>query len=169
MVFKTIFQRRSRIKILKEKGIAQADIEIPYYTHNNEKKISKLNANTYNIDETGKIITTEVKKSAIYTKKIDGYYSKMIFAFPDVKAGSIIEYSYTMERETMGSLRNWYFQGRIPVRYSEYQLKIPQIFRFSVQPSIVDPIEDKQEIMDEPISMREGGSNQIVKEQLHHA
>ncbi len=153
--FKTVYERRTRIKILKEKGIAQADIEIPYYTHNNEERVLKLNANTYNLDETGKIITTEVKKNSIYSKKIDGNYSKMIIAFPEVKVGSIIEYSYSIERETY-NLRNWYFQGRIPVRYSEYQLKVPQIFRFSVQPSVVDPIEDKQEVINESISMDEG-------------
>ncbi len=153
--FKTVFERRTRIKILKEKGISQADIEIPFYTHNNEEKIYRLNANTYNLDESGKMLTTEVKKSSIYSKKIDGNYSKMIIAFPEVKVGSIIEYSYIIERETY-NLRNWYFQGRIPVRYSEYQLKIPQIFRFSVQPSVIDPVEDKQEVIDESISMDEG-------------
>ncbi len=153
--FKTVFERRTRIKILKEKGISQADVQISLYTHNNEEKIFKINANTYNLDATGKMITSEVKKSAIYTKKIDGNYSKMIFTFPEVKVGSIIEYSYTLERETY-NLRTWYFQSRIPVRYSEYQLKVPQIFRFSVQPSIVDPIEDKQEVIDESISMDEG-------------
>ncbi len=155
-LFKTVFERRTRIKILKQKGISQADVEIPYYNHNNEERILKLNANTYNLDESGKIKTTEVKKSSIYSKKIDGNYAKMIIAFPEVKVGSIIEYSYTVERETMGSLRNWIFQGRIPVRYSEYQLKIPQIFRFSVQPSVVDPIEDKQEVITELISADEG-------------
>jgi len=154
-IFKTVYERRTRIKILKEKGISQADIEIPYYTHNNEERVLKLNANTYNLDETGKIITTEVKKTSIYSKKIDGNYSKMTITFPEVKVGSIIEYSYSIERESYG-LRNWFFQGRIPVRYSEYQLKVPQIFRFSVQPSVVDPIEDKQEVINESISMDEG-------------
>lgn len=153
--FKTVYERRTRIKILKEKGISQADIEINYYTHNNEERVFKFNANTYNLDAAGKVITTEIKKSSIYSKRIDGNYSKMIIAFPEVKVGSIIEYSYTIERESYG-LRNWYFQGRIPVRYSEYQLKIPQIFRFAVQPSVVDPIEDKQEVVDESISMDEG-------------
>ena len=154
-VFKTVYERRTRIKILKEKGISQADIEIRYYTHNNEEKIFKFNANTYNLDASGKVITTEVKKSSIYSKKIDGNYSRMIITFPEVKVGSIIEYAYTIERETYG-LRNWYFQGRLPVRYSEYQLKVPQIFRFSVQPSVIDPIEDKQEVIDELISADEG-------------
>lgn len=153
--FKTVYERRTRIKILKEKGIGYADVEITFFTNNNEEKIFKINANTYNLDAVGKITTAEVKKSAIYTKKIDGNYSKMIFSFPEVKVGSIIEYSYTVERETY-NMRDWYFQGRIPVRYSEYQLKVPQIFRFSVQPSVFDPIEDKQEIITESISMDEG-------------
>lgn len=153
--FKTVFERRTRIKILKEKGISNADVEISFYTHNNEEKIFKINANTYNLDAEGKVVTSEVKKNAIYTKKIDGNYSKMVFSFPEVKVGSIIEYAYTIERETY-NLRDWYFQHRIPVRYSEYQLKVPQFFRFSVQPSVVDPIEDKQEVINESISMDEG-------------
>ena len=154
-VFKTVFERRTRIKILKEKGISQSDIAIPYYTHNNEERVFKLNANTYNLDETGKIITTEVKKNSIYSKKIDGNYSKMTIVFPEVKAGSIIEYSYSIERETY-NLRNWYFQGRIPVRYSEYQLTVPQIFRFSVLPLVRDTIEDKQKVIEESISLDNG-------------
>ncbi|MFZ1371397.1 MAG: DUF3857 domain-containing protein [Ferruginibacter sp.] len=153
--FKTVYERRTRIKILKEKGIAQADVRIQYYNNNNEERILKLKAVTYNIDEGGKIQTTEVKKSSIYSKKIDASHAAMIIVFPEVKVGSIIEYSYSLERETY-HLKDWYFQGRIPVRYSEYQLKVPQIFRFSVQPSIVEPIEDKQEIIDESISMDEG-------------
>jgi Domain of Unknown Function with PDB structure (DUF3857) len=154
-VFKTVFERRTRIKILKEKGITHADIALQYYTHNNEERILWLTANTYNLNASGKVQTTEVKKNSIYSKKIDGNYSKMIVAFPDVKVGSIIEYSYTIERETY-NLRNWYFQGRIPVRYSEYQLKIPQIFRFSVQSMGADSIEDKQEVVNELISGNEG-------------
>jgi hypothetical protein len=153
--FKTVYERRRRIKILKEKGIAQADVSIRYYVNNNEERVLKLKAFTYNIDESGKIQTTEVKKSSIYSKKIDGSHAAMIIAFPEVKLGSIIEYSYSIESETI-NLNDWYFQGRIPVKYSEYQLKVPQIFRFSVQPSVVDPIEDKHEVIDESISMDEG-------------
>lgn len=155
-LFKTVYERRTRIKILKEKGIEQANIEIPYYTHNNEERILRLKAKTYNLDETGKVISTDVKKSSIYSKKIDAYYSKMIIAFPEVKPGSVIEYSYAMERETMSQLRNWYFQGRIPVRYSEYQLTIPQIFVFSEQSMTIDPIERKQEVVQDLITSSQG-------------
>lgn len=155
-LFKTFFERRIRIKILKEKGISQADIEIPYYTRNNEEQILKLRANTYNLDGSGKVIVTEVKRSSIYSKKIDGEFSKMIIVFPEVKVGSIIEYSYTLERETMGNLRNWYFQRSIPVRYSEYQLRIPKIFIFSVQSLTAKPIEEKQEVLDDLVTSSVG-------------
>ena len=158
-LFITVFEKRTRIKILKEKGLSEADVKIPYYSRNNDEKILKLTAYTYNIDATGHVISTEVKKNSIYTKKIDADYSEIIIAFPEVKVGSIIEYRYTMQRETMGQLRDWFFQGRIPVKYSEYQLKIPQIFRFSVQPSVIDPIQDKQEVIDERISVDNGFVN----------
>ncbi len=148
---KTIFERRIRIKILKEKGLAEADISIPYYAFNNDEKISRLSACTFNIDDSGNIKTTMVKKDAVYSKKIDKYYSAMIVAFPEVKVGSVIEYKFTMERETMGQLKDWFFQGRIPVRYSEYDLRIPQIFRFSVQPSVIDAMENKQSVSYERI------------------
>ena len=153
--FKTIFEKRTRIKILKEKGISVADIRIPYYTRNNEEKIIKLNASTYNLDASGKLQVTEVKKSSIYSKRIDAAQSLMVIAFPEVKVGSIIEYSYSIERETI-HINDWHFQRSIPVRYSEYQLKIPQFFKFTIQPNIVDAIEDKQTVTTEIISADEG-------------
>jgi Domain of Unknown Function with PDB structure (DUF3857) len=153
-VFKTVFECRTRIKILKQKGISFADVKIPYY--NNDEKIISFSAYTYNINEQGNVITTAVKKNAVYYKKINTNYSQAVISFPDVKTGSVIEYRYKMERETMGQLRDWFFQERIPVRYSEYQLTIPQIFRFSVQPSVIGPMEQKQKVIDEIIAANNG-------------
>lgn len=155
-LFKTIFEYRRRVKILKEKGMSQADVKISYYANNNDQKILKVSACTLNMDAAGNITKTDVGKSSIYSKRINNDYSELIIAFPDVKVGSVIEYKYTMERETMDQLPDWYFQGKIPVRYSQYQLTIPQIFRFSVQPSVVDPVEDKQEVVSERISVDNG-------------
>jgi hypothetical protein len=155
-LFKTIFQRRTRIKILKEKGLSLANVRIPYYSYNNDEKIVTLNAYIYNIDAAGKVKTTNIKKKSFYPKKINAEYSEMIIAFPEVKVGSIIEYKYTMERETMGQLKDWFFQERIPVRYSEYQFTVPQIFRFSVQPSVIDKIEESKEVTDEILSADNG-------------
>ncbi len=155
-LFKTIFQRRTRIKILKENGLSLANVRIPYYSYNDDERIVTLSAYIYNIDEVGKIKTTNIKKGSFYPKKINAEYSEMIIAFPEVKVGSIIEYKYTMERQTMGQLKDWFFQERIPVRYSEYQFTVPQIFRFSVQPSVIDKIEESKEVTDEILSADNG-------------
>jgi hypothetical protein len=157
--FKTVFERRTRIKILKEAGMAEANIKIPFYASNNEEKITRLNAYTYNIDEHGNVDAEPVKKNSIFVRRVSAKYSEAIIAFPNVKTGSVIEYEYTMERQTMGHLKDWYFQERIPVRYSEYQLIIPQTFRFTVQPSVIDPMEQKRKVIYETLSGDQGALN----------
>ena len=160
----TIYEKRVRIKILKESGLSYANISIPYYDHNNEEKIVKTDAATYNIDEAGNIKVTQVNRSSIYSKRINKFYSSMIIAFPEAKVGSVIEYRYKMERRTDQQLKDWYFQGRIPVRYSEYQINIPIFYRFSVQPTVVDDIEVKEDVRDELIPTNDGVLNtQVLK------
>ncbi len=161
--FKTVLEARIRIKILKESGISEANVSIPYYTRNNEERIIKVNANTYNLDASGKVQTTEVKKASIYSKRLNPYFSAMIIAFPEVKVGSIIEYSYTQESPRLDII-DWIFQDKIPVRYSEYQVKIPQIFRFSDQRSVVDHLDVKDEVLEEIISITDGTmSGKVLK------
>lgn len=154
-LFKTIFERRVRIKILKQKGLSYANVKIPYYGRNDNEKMLTLDACTYNLDASGNVQVTEVKKSSIYSKRIDQNRFEMIITFPEVKPGSVIEYRYRMDRETY-DLRNWVFQDAIPVRYSEYDLKVPKIFRFTVKPTVVDSIDIKNDVVEERISVERG-------------
>ena len=162
-LFNTVYERRVRIKILKESGLSFADVKILYFDANNEEQIQKVSAYTYNIDGSGNIKTTEVGKSSIYSKRLNKQHSEMIIAFPEVKVGSVIEYKYTMERQTMGHIKDWYFQSRIPTRYSEYQINVPLIFHFTVQPSVVDEVETKDEIYEERIAIGGDGDGGIVQ------
>ena len=162
-LFNTIYERRVRIKILKEAALNYANVSIPYYDENNEEQIKKISAYSFNLDDAGNIKITEVGKSSIYTKRINKQHSEMIIAFPEAKVGSVIEYKYTMERETMNDIKDWYFQGKIPTRYSEYQLNIPLIFRFAVQPSVVDELETKDEIYEERIAVGGDGASSIIQ------
>ena len=152
----TIYEYRVRIKILKESGLSYANVTIPYYDRNNEEKILKIDASTYNIDAVGKIKTTEVSKSSIYSKRVNKLYSEMIIAFPEVKVGSIVEYKYKIERRTDQHLENWNFQDKIPVRYTEYQINIPLFYHFSVNPNVVDEIEVKEKVYEDLIATNEG-------------
>ena len=117
----TEFTRHIRIKILKEKGLEQADIRIPYHASGKEK-IKNLTAQTYNPDGQGNWVATKVDKNLIYEKKLDNRFYEKVFAFPNVKAGSIIEYKYTVSE---AGLHDWYFQKEIPVKFSSYTVDYP--------------------------------------------
>ncbi|MBS1511945.1 MAG: DUF3857 domain-containing protein [Bacteroidetes bacterium] len=158
----TIYEKRERIKILKEGGISYANISIPYYDHNNEEQILKLDACTINLDEAGNIKVTDVSKSSVYTKRINKYFSKMVIAFPDVKVGSIIEYKYKMERRTDQNMKTWYFQEKIPTRYSEYQINVPMIYDFSTNPTVFDHIDVTADTKEDIIATNEGSLSTTV-------
>ncbi len=164
MLFKTIVEIRQRIKILKEEGLSYANVTIPYYTKNNTEKISKIEAFVYNIDAAGKIEVNTINKNSTYTKKINNFYSDLIIPLPNVKVGSVIEYKYTLERQTMTNIKDWYFQHSIPTRYSEYEVSVPLIFKFSLQQFTNDSVEIKDELLDEFLSSNQG----VMKVKLIH-
>jgi hypothetical protein len=131
-----------RIKILKDKGLKLADIHIPYVSYRNEETIKGLSAQTYNLDAGGNIVITKVEKKLIYEKPVNKRYTEQVFTFPEVKAGSIIEYKYT---HTNIGLSNWYFQRSIPVKYSRYRVDFPEEIEFVSTPMCVLPVQQKSE------------------------
>ena len=49
---------------------------------------------------------------------------------PNVKQGSIIELSYTIRSDYFFNFREWYFQRTIPTQWSEYNVSIPEYYRY---------------------------------------
>jgi hypothetical protein len=115
-------ERHIRIKILKDKGFDQANIHIRYHSFRNDEYVKNLTAQTYNLDAGGNIVVTKVEKDQVYNKAINKRYSEQVFTFPQVKAGSVIEYKYTIKNV---SLKSWYFQQSVPVKYSRYRIDFP--------------------------------------------
>lgn len=114
--------RHVRIKILKEDGLSRGDLELRYLKGAN---VVKLNAATYNI-ENGKVVTTKISKKSWVDEKINDNVRSKKLSFPDVKVGSVIEYSYHQKLSSFDNLPTWTFQLSSPVRYSEYRIEIPE-------------------------------------------
>ena len=143
-----------RIKILKEEGFKWADIKLDYLKGNG---LSKLKAATYNLVD-GKIVKTELGKRDWVDEKInDNLWSKKA-SLPDVKVGSIIEYTYTRRTGDFSSLPGWVFQTSIPVRYSEYEIDIPRygdyqpMMKGYIRPAFIDNSGGKQHIVMKNVS-----------------
>lgn len=123
-------ERHVRIKILKPAGTKQADIHIPYLL-DGEEKIKNLTAQTYNLDGSGNIVISKVEKKLIYDKNINKRRAEIIFTFPEVKAGSVIEYKYTHDGAASGAFN---FQRSIPVVLSKFIIDFPNELVVSATP-----------------------------------
>ena len=69
-------------------------------------------------------------KNSLYRSGLDKNHIVQKFAFPAIKAGSIIEYEYTISSDFVFNLQPWKFQGDHPVLWSEYQVSIPEFFYY---------------------------------------
>ncbi|MDP4262982.1 MAG: DUF3857 domain-containing protein [Bacteroidota bacterium] len=135
-------KKRVRIKILSDRGFERANIHLPYESGKDGEQISNLEAQTYNLDPGGNIIVTKVDKKLIYDKKLNKRESEKVFTFPEVKAGSVIEYTY---KESGLGLIDWYFQETIPVKYSRFTIDFPLEIEVNVTPYCSRQFEQKNE------------------------
>jgi hypothetical protein len=127
-----IVERHKRVKILSDAGKKQADVRVEYYGGNRYEYITGLQGEIFNLVN-GKIEITKLDKKQIFTENVDKSRMAMVFSFPNVKAGSVIEYKYKQTINSMSNLPDWYFQSDIPIRYSELITSIPEWFYFTLQ------------------------------------
>jgi hypothetical protein len=122
---KTVFERHFRMKILKKTGLDWAHFSIPVWGTNFYIDVKGF---TYNL-ENGEIQKEKLSKDAIYKEKYTKKSSLVKFALPKVKEGSIIEVYYKITSPS-SEIPDWDFQYGIPVKYSEYEVLIPEYFNY---------------------------------------
>ncbi len=128
-------ERHKRIKIFNDFGKGFGNVHILYYSYLENVVINDLHAETINTNN-GKTEIIQLDKKQIYTETVNKRYSALVFAFPNIQAGSIIELKYTM---TTPGIPVWYFQDYVPTRYSEIQVNIPSFYNFKSVPFTRQP------------------------------
>jgi transglutaminase-like putative cysteine protease len=126
--FSLLTEVKVKIKIYKKEGFDWANATVPYSELYETVRFSDVV--TYNLVD-GKIEKTKLKSEGEFDEKTNKYWSRKKITMPNVKEGSVIEYSYTINNRGIGGLRDWNFQSRIPVNYSEYKTYIPEYFVFN--------------------------------------
>lgn len=128
--FEVVFERETRIKVFSDAGVKWANVEIPFYgADNTYEKVSDIEAVSYNF-ENGRLIKTPHDVSKIFEEKVNKYWTMKKIAIPNVKAGSVIEYRYKINSQSMFNFRDWEFQWRIPVVYSEYITRMIPFYEY---------------------------------------
>ena len=128
--FQYVFERKRRVKIFNKEGFDHANFQIPFYQTNRAKEeIGSLKGTTYNL-ENGKMTKTKMTRDAIFEEQVSENWYLQKITLPNVQEGSVIEYSYTITSDFVANFREWYFQSTIPIKWSQYDAKIPEFFKY---------------------------------------
>ncbi|WP_345235495.1 DUF3857 domain-containing protein [Hymenobacter saemangeumensis] len=122
-----VFERTTRIKILKKSGFDWATVEVPLA--NASEKMSSLRGFTYNLVN-GQVVKDKLESDGKYFDDVNKRIRIRKFTMPNVREGSVIEFSYSVVSENFFNLPDWQFQHTIPVRWSEYRASYPEYFDY---------------------------------------
>ncbi|MGB3607182.1 MAG: DUF3857 domain-containing protein [Psychroserpens sp.] len=124
---------KRKLKILNINGFDKATETVYLYKNDGKKeRVKDITATVYNIED-GRITTTLLEDTAIYEEDYNDNYTLIKFTFPNIKAGSVIIYSYTLISPYFFKYNSWYFQDDIPKLYSEYRPSIPGNWEYNIK------------------------------------
>lgn len=129
--FGKLLEVREAIKIYNNDGLDYTEVRIPY------EDIKLLSAKTYNL-ENGKIVTTNLDKKGKFVEEISKDREVIKLAFPQVRVGSIIEYSYKAKDLGLWTIN---YQYDIPIRRFRAKISNPLHFELSFSRNGYSPIE----------------------------
>ena len=106
-------------------------VEIPLYKGDGSSrdKLLNLKASTFNSEGNG-LKEHKVNKNDIFQKDVHNYLSVQTFTFPNVKNGSILEFTYEIISPFYYNVGTWYFQENIPVVKSDLILETHEYLNY---------------------------------------
>lgn len=151
--FVFVFERHVRYKVIGKLGYDLADLEVQLYKSGQaEEQLQSVKAATYNLNN-GQIEVSKMTSEAKFSNQVDKNHIVKKFTLPNVKEGSIIEYSYSTRSDFVFRLDDWYFQGKYPCNYSSYTITVPQYYHYKiavggyVDITKVNPVERQETFM----------------------
>ncbi len=121
---------RERIKIYSKEGFQHATEYINLFDgRSSEETVGRIKAITYNLDN-NKIVTSELDKEQIFKSQLSYNYKQVKFTMPNVKEGSVVEFSYKITSPFIWNLDDFRFQRDIPVKEIEAEIRTPKGFNF---------------------------------------
>ena len=128
-----IYKRKKRVKVLNAAEAELADISIPFYykTYDQSEKVREIKATSYNLDN-GQIIKTDLQEDGIFEEQESQRVKVKRFAIPNVKGGTVFEFSYSVESPFHFRLPDWEFQCEYPTIKSAYTVGMIPYYEYAV-------------------------------------
>lgn len=145
-----------RIKVLKPEGTDVANITIPYYERGKAREqVRIISATAFNYED-GKTVKTQLKREHIFDEQVSQNRRLKKFSIPNVKAGTVIEYKYTITSNIAQRIRDIEIQGDYPVVYSHGNVVMPEMFRHKIYTTGYNNIKSERKSNTVTIQLREG-------------
>jgi hypothetical protein len=77
------------------------------------------------------VVKEKLSKEYVFNEDVSENIQRLKFALPSVKAGSVIEYKYSLKSPYYNYPQKIRFQRSIPVQYSHFRIAIPEYFQFN--------------------------------------
>lgn len=143
------YENKLRIKILKDTGANYANLDILYLDDADDPRLidelSRVKVTIFSKNEKGKVARRMIKNESFKNDRINAHYSVFQVRIPNVKAGDIIEYQYTITSTRVTFLYDCSFQEEIPVLYAKCDMDIPALLQFDMKVPIHPFIKSKVE------------------------
>lgn len=121
-----ILEHHVRLKVFDETAREASIIAIPYYFENNMERISSIEGYTY-LPSGSRI---PVLEKDIRTININSRYNVKEFTMPEVANGSILEYSYIIERRYIEELPDFFLSDKVPIEAAKLTITYPKYLRY---------------------------------------
>jgi len=121
----------TKIKIYSKEGYDWANYQFPVYTGGKRVQASYSDAYTYNLVN-GKIEKTKLKSEGEFTEAVNENFELRKIKMPNVKEGSVVEFSYTYKTNYFRSFPEWFFQYEIPVANCELTVTTPEFHQYNI-------------------------------------
>ncbi|WP_460219900.1 DUF3857 domain-containing protein [Psychroserpens sp. MEBiC05023] len=120
-----------RIKILNKKGLDWATNKIRLYNRSsaNSESVRGLKGYTYNLDG-GDMTKDKLKNDGVFDEVANKYWRYKSFTLPNVKVGSIIEFTYKIESPYI-QIDEVDLQYSIPIKVFDLKITTPEYFVYN--------------------------------------
>jgi hypothetical protein len=125
-----VFKRHIRIKFFTADAVDEY-VTKKILLHRGSQYISRIRGVSHNL-ENGKIVQSKLTDEGIFKTKQAKVYDQYTFTLPNARAGSVVEYSYTINYN-LAMLPIWTFQHSIPTVLSEFEMFSPSTFALRKQ------------------------------------
>ncbi len=129
--FRVVKEVHNRIKIYSEEGFEKATEMFYYYTPESgeNEKFSYLKAYTFNLEE-GKVTKDKLSKKNIFNERKNESWTVRKITLPNIKVGSVLDIEYRISSPYYSKLDDLEFQFNIPVKKLDYNIVIPEFYKF---------------------------------------